>query len=423
MSKFVFEKKKLIERCKTALIIVLLISAALLLNTSGYITLIPARKTQENASGGQTNQGAVESAQMSVTVFPLGMAISASEGKSCAIYYDREQLAPAFESFAAPLAEALGSAGSAREITRSEWQDRLLGAGVYFDFYGDQPLSLLSALLGSTAGEAGGFSARSLLLSCTENGVELCLESAADGLYYSFSTGVSASAVLSRAESYGTDGSYFAFTSGDFPGVDPNTVILSTQEKMRSALSENSAGAVEMESLMAELGMNSYVIRPYTEADGTRVFVESGKTLRVGADGKISFKAGARERADTTLIDSVIFASALVQRVLGPCCGDAQLCFAGVSGDSGAYTVRFDYMINGIAVELPEQDAAASVTVSGGEAVKLEFVPRRYTLTQETYPLLPMEQAAAIAAASSGGRISLVYMDGGSSASCVWVTD
>lgn len=418
-------RKKLIERGKTALIAALLISAALLLNASGYIALPPARAAQETAPNGRISQGSPDSAQGSMAVCPLGMVISAAEGNHCAVYYDSEQLTPAFESFAAPLAEALGSAASVREITRAQWQQRLLGAGVYFDFYCDQPLALLSAMLGSNAGEAGEFSARALLLSCTDNGVELCLESAADGLFYSFSTGVSASAVLTRTESYSANSAFFAFTNDKFSGVDPNTVIINTNAEMRSVLSENASASVDMEALMAELDMNSYVIRPYTEADGTRVFVESGKILRSGADGRISFKGAARENGETGLSEAVTFASALVQRVLGACCGDAQLCFAGVSVDgSGAYAVRFEYIINGVVVELPERRAAALVTVSGGEAVKLELVPRRYTLTQEMHPLLPMAQAAAIAASSrGGGRISLVYMDGGNSASCVWVTD
>ena len=92
-------------------------------------------------------------------------------------------------------------------------------------------------------------------------------------------------------------------------------------------------------------------------------------------------------------------------------------------GGSGEYVVRFEYVIDGIVIELPERRAAALVTVAGGEVVKLELVPRRYTLTQETRPLLPMVQAAAIAASTRGGRILPVYMDGGNSALCVWVTD
>ncbi len=417
-------RKKLIEHGKTVLIIALLVSAVVMLNVSGYIVLPPARTVQETAPNGQINQGATEPAQVSMAVCPLGMVISASESTRCAVYYNSEQLAPAFESFAAPLAEALGSAASVRGITRAQWQDRLLGTGVYFDFYCAQPLSLLSALLGSTAGEAGDFSTRSLLLSCTDNGVELCLESEADGLFYSFSTGVSAAAVLSRTESYSANNAFFAFTNDKFSGVDPNTVIFNTDAEMRAVLSESALGSIEMEALMSELGMNSYVIRPYTEADGTRVFVESGKTLRAGADGKISFKSTTRESAEMGLSEAVTFAGAMVQRVLGSCCGDAKLCFAGVSdGGSGEYVVRFEYVIDGIVVELPERRAAALVTVAGGEVVKLELVPRRYTLTQETRPLLPMVQAAAIAASTRGGRILPVYMDGGNSALCVWVTD
>lgn len=416
------KRKKLTEHVKTLVIIALLINAALLLGASGYVSLGQPRSSQDAVSGGQT--GTAEGAQAAVPVSPAGMVISGAGSSRCAFYYNSEQLTPAFESFAAPLAEALGSAGPVREITRAQWQQRLLDRGVYFDFYSAQPLSLLSALLGSTAQEAGEYSAGSLLLSCTDEGVELCFASASDGHFYCCTTGVSASAVISRAESYGADSSYFAFTSDKFAGLDPDTVIFGTDAQMHSVLSENAAGAVELEALMSLLGMNSYVIRPYTEADGTRVYVESGKTLRVGADGRINFKSGPAPGAGSGLDEAVMLAASVAQQTLLPVCGDAKLCFAGVSTqDGGEYTVRFEYVINGIIVELPGRRAAALVTVSGGETVKLELQPRRYTLTQETRSLLPMAQAAAIASSRGGGRIWLVYMDSGNSASCEWVTD
>lgn len=414
------KRKKLIERAKNLVIIALLISAALLLRASGYISLSGRRPSQETASGGQT--GAAESAAAALPVSPAGMVISPAEGSRCAYYYSSEQLTDAFESFAAPLAEALGSAGQLRELTRAQWQQRLLGVGVYFDFSCAQPLTLLSALLGSTAGEAGACSAGALLLSCTDGGVELCFADA-DGTYRACSTGVSASAVLSRAESFGADGAYFAFTSDKFPGLDPDTVIFAADMQPRAALSENAAASVELDSLMSGLGMNSYVIRPYTEADGTRVYVESGKTLRVGADGKISFRDGAPPAGETGPDEAVLLAASLVQQTLLPVCGDAKLCFAGLSEADGAYSVRFDYTVNGIVTELPDGYPAALVTVSAGEVARLELQPRRYTLTQEARPLLPMAQAAAIASSRGAQRLWLAYLDSGNSASCEWVTD
>ena len=175
---------------------------------------------------------------------------------------------------------------------------------------------------------------------------------------------------------------------------------------------------------MSALGMNSYVIRPYTEADGTRVYVESGKTLRIDANGKISFKGGAPPAGETERDGAVLLAASIAQQTLLPLCGDAKLCFAGASeADGGAYTVRFEYAIDGIVAELPDSRSAALVTVSGAEVAKLELHPRRYTLTQETRPLLPMAQAAAIASSRGARRIRLAYVDSGNSASCEWVTD
>ena len=417
------KRKKIVEHVKTALIIVLLISAGLMLSASSYIAP-RLRASQDMLTGGQTGHGTADPVQGGVSVFPLGIVVSGAEGNRCALYYSSEQLKPAFESFAAPLAEALGSASLLREITREQWQQRLLGTGVYFEFYCAQPLTLLSDLLGSAAGEAGGFSSGSLCLSCTDEGVELCLESEADGRFYSCSTGVSAAALISRTESYSANNAVFAFTNGKFSGVDQNTVIIDTDTARRTILSENAAGAVELEALMARLGINSYVIRPYTEADGTRVYVESGKTLRVDVDGEISFKGTVSDGALTDMTGAVLYAWSLTHQVLGPVCGDAELCLAGIKElEGGEYEVRFDYLVDGVVVELPGRRAAALVTVSGAEAVKLELMPRRYTLTEDMSPLLPMAQAAAIASSSGERLVSLVYMDSGASAVCVWVTD
>ena len=417
------KRKRLIEYGKTALIILLLINAGLLLIASGYIA--PGLRTSgDMLTGVQAGHGAAEPAQGGVSVFPLGIVVSGAEGNHCALYYSSEQLKPAFESFAAPLAEALGSAASVREISREQWQQRLLGTGVYFEFYCAQPLTLLSGLLGSAAGEAGGFSAGSLFLGCTQEGVELCLESGDDGRFYSCSTGVSAAALVSRTESYSANNAIFAFTNDRFAGVDQNTVIIDTDSARRIVQSENAAGAVELDPLMAQLGINSYVVRPYTEADGTRVYVESGRTLRVSTDGGISFKAAASAGGGTDMPGAVSLAWSVAQRALGPVCGDAELCLAGISElEGGEYEVRFEYLVDGVAVELPGRRPAALVTVSGAEAVRLELMPRRYTLTEDMSPLLPMAHAAAIASSSGERRVSLVYMDSGVSAECVWVTD
>lgn len=415
--------KKFIEYGKTALIVVLLLNAGLLLRASGYI--VPRSHTsQDMVSGGQAGHGAAEQTLSGVGVLPLGMVVSGAEGTQCALYYSSEQLTPAFESFAAPLAEALGSASSPREISLEQWQQRLLRTGVYFEFYFAQPLSLLSTLLGSAAEEAGSFSTSSLCLSCTDDGVELCLESEPDGRFYTFSTGVSAAALISRAESYSANNAFFAFTNDKFSGINQSTVIIDTDTARRTVLSENAAGDVDLEALMAQLGINSYVIRPYTEADGTRVYVESGKTLRVSANGEINFRAAVSGADESDMTGTVSFAWSLVQQALGPVCGDAQLCLAGVSElDGGEHEVRFEYLVDGVVVDLPDRRSAALVTVSGGEAVKLELMPRRYTVTENMTPLLPMAQAAAIASARGDRRVSLVYMDSGVSAGCVWVTD
>lgn len=418
-------RKAFVEGGKTLLIILLVISAAILVRASGYFDAFDSRYAQDSETqSGQNGQSTADSASGTMSARPLGMVVSGVDGTRYAVAYDSAETASVFESFSAALGEALGSASNAEEVTEDQWRECLLSGSVTFDFYYPRPLSLLSMWLGTAAGGAGSFSARFVSLSCEGDAVSLYFRSEPDGTFYRCGTGVSTSAVSAKLDSYKRNNASFAFENDKFSGVAPYTVVLDELPAVHTVNCDSALGSLDLEGLMSALGMNSYVIRPYTESDGTQVYVENGKNLKINGDGSISFKTSLTYTTGQDAISAVSVASELVTQVLGSCCGDAETYFSGVrSSGSGVYEVEFEYIVGGIPVELSSGRAAAQVTVSGGEVMKLELTPRRYTLMEDEALLLPMTQAAAIAASKGGGEPVLVYMDSGAWTPCVWVTD
>ena len=55
----------------------------------------------------------------------------------------------------------------------------------------------------------------------------------------------------------------------------------------------------------------------------------------------------------------------------------------------------------------------ASLTLRGTEVTELELTLRRYTVTEEASPLLPLTQALAIARRCAGAELVIGYLDGG----------
>ena len=66
----------------------------------------------------------------------------------------------------------------------------------------------------------------------------------------------------------------------------------------------------------------------------------------------------------------------------------------------------------------------ASLTLRGTEVAERELTLRRYTVTEESAPLLPLTQALAIARRYAGAEVSLGYLDsGGDTLSAGWLAE
>lgn len=420
-------KEKLAGLLRQGVIIVLLITAALLLAETGYFDglreLLPVAA---EGHSGETSPQNGHANKPTDAVRPLTAVVCGSDGGRYGTAYNDEATMAVFRRFSADLGEALGSAGAPDEISEAEFCGRLRGSGVFFGFHCAQPLELLSGWLGTEmSGAAANHRVQMLFLSAAGEQTELCYRTETDE-FYACATAAPAAGLSGRTEEYPPDGSCFAFECERLSTGDGLSVIPAAAAPV--AVVKSAAvhpGEADIEELMRGVGMNSYVANSYTEADGTTVYVDEAATLRVRTDGSIAFRRTSLpvNMGHVGLTGNVNSAWQIAERCIGKTCGDADLIFAGLGADSTQdnCTVYLDYAVNGIPVRLASGHAA-EIVVRYGAVVQLRFNCRVYTATEETKALLPVLQAAAIAA-ERNAEPKLIYADRSDATDCIWVID
>ena len=408
-------KRRAAEWAKNVLIVLLVISAGLLIYFSGYYSLLWPGAGDSGAAHDGTDGGAAPSLAQSVR--PLAAVVSQADGTHHARAYDSEGVSELYSAFSAMLGEAVGSSGTPESVDFSEFRSAVSSQCVLLDFYWTWPLSLVASRLGVDAAGAAGYSARYAALCCRGGGVELLFS---DGdSYYRCTTGVSEASLSSRLALYRTKNCVFAFEDEKFSGAAPLTPVLSALPEI-SSVSAAQTQEFDLETVFTLLDMNPYAIHPYSETDGTLVYVGSGTTLRVYTDGSVSFRSEPGDGA-TGLIECVNAAESFARACLGASSGAAELYFAGAEENaSSGFRVYFDYCVNGIPVRLSGAEHAAEIYVSGGSIAAAEMHPRFLETGSAQQGLLPPVQACAIAA-SGGGEPRIVYDETASGLVCRWV--
>ena len=416
-------KELLLSIARKALIVLLLATAVLLFLQTDYFSASERRRLAVSGDaagdGGDTGNAAVEAAAV---LRPRAVLVRLSDGGAAASAYDGETTENAFRRFAALLGEALGSAGAPEEVPESEFRAGLDGECVFVDPGVDCPLDLLSDWLGAGGGGAAARSADILYLGLDGDTVSLCFRGAEDGRFYRCATAAQADALRSRIADFESGEAYFAYESELLRGAEAYTVLLKTLPAVYVVSGGSAREYADAEQLMDAVGMNSFLASSYYDADGTLVLMEAGRTLRLRPDGAAVYRntAGEAEFAAGDTAAATDRAIRLAEQSIGAFCGDAELRFAGAESREDAYTVYFDYCVNDIPVRLSDGHAA-EIVVSGGTVRDALLRLRRYTRSEELGLVLPMLQAAAVAAERGGAAPALVYMDSGDSVRCEWV--
>ncbi|NCB51569.1 MAG: hypothetical protein EOM54_06785 [Clostridia bacterium] len=427
----IINKKRLIEAGKSLLIAALVISALILSVNIGLFSgltnsdvidgVLSLRSDTENPESGGTYTAAAS---------PFCIVITPAAGAHYSAMYEEEAVTAAYERFSDSLGEALGSAGEPEEITDDEWEAALSDCSVYFDFFKDQRLDVLAGWLGTAmSGSSATQTARRICLAANDSGVSLYYIRAIEGVAYRCDTALSHSSLCGKIEEYLPDGSVFNFElETPFDLVDSFTVIRPGQPAVDSVTAGNpleSGG--EGEAMLSVFRMNSLLAYPYTDPDGAQIFVEGDATLRIEADGILTYgwTNPDREQAAISPAQAIEIARAACEATLGARCGEASLYLSYIGSDSEMieYSIKFDYVLNGVPVSFSDGSSAAEITITGSEITSAKMTFREYAYSDIAERPLPALYAAAVVQASGGGEPRLTYIDNMDSVAADWIIE
>ena len=419
-------RRRLIELGKDLVIVLLLLSALWLVSRPQLY----GRQVEEWLSsvlpgGADGSAGAaVETVDVTQIIRPVRMAAMGEQGRY-GTAYDAPGTAALFSATADLLNEALSSAQSPQRVTQKQWEQALSAApGLYFEFAGALPLSVMAELLSSGEGGSAltGTAAR-LCLCAGRDGARLFYQDEGDGRYYAADTEVGR--LSAAVESLTANGTQFAFERADCAALAPHTMLpAQTPQPVEYLASAPLSAEENAAALRQQLGFGAQGTASYEVPDGT-VYLNGGDALRLSTGGRVTFAAGEgeprfpvaagrEEAAPAELMEAVYL---LVQRAVSPWLGEGELYLTRYeAGEDGAVRVEFEYYLGGARVLLWDDAPAAAVTVQGGAVTDLSLCLRGYTAGSTVSAVLPVTQAAAAvsAGAGEGGELLLCYRDRGS---------
>lgn len=425
-------KKRLIERGKTVLILLLFFSACFLSAQTGILRESDISNLKlwaaDLLNGADSTPASSSGKKYAVAARPQVMAVSPEPGTRYAAMYSSE-VDNLYDRFSAYLGEALGTAGTPETVTRQVWEEALSRKGVFFDFITPESLVCLAAWQGiSVPNSTLGYNARRLFLSVEEAGVRLYYISEQDGQIYRCTTALDRSSVESRIAAYQSNAAWFAFEREETAGLDPDVMILPGAKEVW-AISASGVDTVEpSETLLQYFGMNAITATSYSESNGTAVYLDGDRTLRVSGDGRISYEYEAEAafpdnaaHGISALPEAVDKMYRTLVELAADSMGDSEIRLTGAAYDeqNDIYTIKFAYFIDGMQVCYAWGDAA-EFTITGGTLTHANIQLRQYKLTGETQIPLPFVQAAALTLAEGGTEAVRVYQDMGDFVTVSW---
>ncbi|SMC86583.1 hypothetical protein [Papillibacter cinnamivorans] len=430
------DRKRCVEKWKTAAIVLLALSSVYLtlqvqLYTGGNKETSAAAWILSLAGRIGTGSDSGESSGAAGTGFLSGIsavriAVKNENGRY-AVQYDTQETGELFDAVGNLLGEAVGSAGTPEAVSAEQWRSALGRVGVYFDFLGRIPLSALSQWLGADNAALEGSARRILLALGDENTATLYIADEAGGGYYACSTAVTAASLTADLSGYLPNGASFAFELGEeYVGLPPYTMVLPDAPLLHVLSAVNPmSDESDKETLLKALDFNPHTNSRYPEANGTEVIIESLRTLRIGTDGTVQYhnsgvgegsKLRITEDNDTPTETEVLeYVLSLAQETVGSLAGEGKLYLIDLEpgGETGSYTLRLGYLVNGAGVYLYKDGYAAEFVIRSWTVSDATLYFRSYTATETASAVLPERQTAAAVAAVGESDLALSYIDGG----------
>lgn len=425
------------ERLKTALIILLAISAVFLAAKTDVFArlvdsvpalsyfrgIIAGEGSSAESSGGRPAEGSASAAAAS----PCAIVITNDNGMRFGAQYS-QTLNETYKKISNIIGEALGSSGLPEKCSEREWINALSRRSVYMEYATELPVALLVKWLGMSMLNRNERAADRFMLSVDALDNVWVWYSGEEGIFKS-STAVQESSLTQLISEFLPNGAYFAFEARrGCEQTEPYALIVDNPEYYLL----NSENSISFESIRRQIeqlfGLNILEGASYTERNGTMVFVGTDGILKVQEDGVLSYAvSGDSDFTDGKLVygtdEMIESAYAILAKMRSGREGDEILSFSGLKRtESGGYQVKFDYYVNGMKIIRPE--GAASVFFENGTVSLLRVCMRKYELSEERGSVLPALQAAAMAGGTKkSGRPCLVYVESGSQYIPSWTVE
>lgn len=415
-----FKNRRMVERVKTLLIVLLSCSAVYLAVRTqipvSLHSLLPTRTTQ---SGSQTTQESrIQAAQ------PLRMAVTLRGGEESLRYgvqYDQEAQDILFQQMYSLLVEALSSAEAPAAVDETSWREALnTSPGIYFDWQDNLPFSVLVGWLSVENGQLTG-SVRRLVLTAQEGQAVIYYCGQQETYYRAVCPMVDVSRLSEAVAGVKDNGAQFAFEQEEFDGLAPYTLLLGENLTPKIYQASNPLEQEEIrEQVRQTLDFSDDSSVSYVTSN-EQVIRNGNDTLRLAADGStVTFTAadgGSRYLVTSSgVYGAVERCRQLAVDTLGDLCGQARLYLMSVEENGEeSWQIEFGYLLDGVPVRLGDEGYAARFQVSGGRVVSFTLCLRSYTDSGTTSVVLPQRQAMAAMEAKGhqGEELLLVYLDTG----------
>lgn len=407
--------KKTVEWLKTVLIIILVLLALFMAPQ-----IEPLKSLLTGMSIGEVRERLSDKGAQADTVFtteidmsaPMRMAYTTREGRT-GFQYSGE-VYRRYEAVSTTVSEALGSAVGFENVDEQQWRDALGKPGLYLDYGGDIPATMLASWLGiDVPVDVQSICVRRIILTEENDAVKLYIMTGENEFILS-TTAVRFASISGSFASLEANGAFFAFEDDSYFQLSPYTMILNQEYSVRKA--HSNVEAVQ-DALFDALDFNPDTATLYSEGDGTVVYVENESTVRISAEGNLSFKTfaqndGVRIYPEETDVSAAAMAAVAIGERMGLVTNSTRPYVTRVDEGSNAVTVEFGCTVEGIPVYYDESAEFMSITVTDGVITYFGVTMLTLTLQEETEYLMP-ERIAQAAADSNGGEMVMAYLSDG----------
>lgn len=402
----------MLERVKTAVLVVLLAVLLLLAYRSFELMLPEAQQGGTEASGS-------EEALVTPAALPLKIALCTGSGTYMPLSdTERDELMLQLERITG---EALGSAGERSALTYEQYLTLLRGPAVLLVYDAELPFSLLRAWAGY---EYAGIDAvvRSYAVAEEEGKVILAFRDETTGAYTRLKTAADPDRLLRLCTADYPRNAVFGFEDERLASIAPDEPVpvqaLSVPVLRVMPPAFVAAGELPRE-LLKGFSLNPYLSKVYQENDGTLVYVEDYSALRMTPSGALRYRVttgrgiellGIGEQSGNTN-EVIAQAHELVTSLWSLSGASGTLSLRQITTEkNNALELSFCVVYRGVPVS---DNSAAYLIVRDGAVSYLDLLPSVLT-EQSVVEMLPADQlAAALPEAGRGARPAVRYIQTG----------